>query len=177
MDLNESQIDPALQYLDERESQWPESPTRATQSTQRDSASYTPPASRLYSQPSRPYTQRASQRARRAARIRTDWTPAMELAMLNTFIDTKKWGLETDNSNYKSVVWPAIVEAVSQHTSQSITKDICDNRWRKIKTIWKLWLCISIDIQICDNFNIKDLHIQKSLVNCLTVVWQQVIML
>ncbi|KAG5289094.1 hypothetical protein I7I48_08332 [Histoplasma ohiense] len=62
-----SQIDLALQYLDEpviSKSQWSESPMQATQSTQRDSTSYTPPASQLYSQPSQPYTQQASQQVR-----------------------------------------------------------------------------------------------------------------
>ncbi|KAG5299303.1 hypothetical protein I7I50_07362 [Histoplasma capsulatum G186AR] len=123
MDLDESQIDPTSQYLDEpliSESQRPDSPMLATRATQRASPPYT-------------------QRARRGPRVQTDWTPDMELAMLNTFIDAKKQGLETDNSNYKSVVWPSIVDAVSQHTHQSITKDICENRWRKIKTIWRLW--------------------------------------
>ncbi|EEH08385.1 predicted protein [Histoplasma capsulatum G186AR] len=96
MDLDESQIDPTSQYLDEpliSESQRPDSPMLATRATQRASPPYT-------------------QRARRGPRVQTDWTPDMELAMLNTFIDAKKQGLETDNSNYKSVVWPSIVDAV-----------------------------------------------------------------
>ncbi|KLJ11883.1 hypothetical protein EMPG_12976 [Blastomyces silverae] len=102
-------------------------------------------ASQPCTQPSQPYTQQASPpftqraQARQGTRVRTDWYPAMDLAMLHTFMDAKKRGLETDNGNYKRVVWRMVIDAVSQRTNQYITKEICDNRWRGIKTTWKKW--------------------------------------
>ncbi|WEW56352.1 hypothetical protein PRK78_001795 [Emydomyces testavorans] len=70
---------------------------------------------------------------------RTCWTRAMEKGLLEGLLEAQRKGLDGINGNFKNAAWTLAVARVQSVTRQSITKEICNNRWRKFKSVWKLW--------------------------------------
>ena len=64
---------------------------------------------------------------------RTDWTDAMDRCLLEMLLSSKKDGLDTDNNNFKRLAWTRVIAAVNEVSNQSISRDICDNRWQSHK--------------------------------------------
>ncbi|KAI1974863.1 hypothetical protein LOZ53_002408 [Ophidiomyces ophidiicola] len=75
----------------------------------------------------------------RVKNARTLWTHVMERALLNGLVEARKQSLDTLNWNFRAAGWSIAVSLVQQSTDQPMTREICDNRWRKIRTIWRLW--------------------------------------
>lgn len=71
---------------------------------------------------------------------RTVWTKPMDYALLNGLLFAKRNGFESDKGNFKAPGWDEVVTAVQAATNQPIEKKHCENRWRKKKQFWKLWV-------------------------------------
>lgn len=79
------------------------------------------------------------QRAPHNKNTRTYWTDLMEDTLIRSLYEANKEGMDTESGNFTSTGWKLAVESVRLVTPQPITADICQNRWRKIKRIWRLW--------------------------------------
>ncbi|KAL1978571.1 hypothetical protein VTN31DRAFT_1430 [Thermomyces dupontii] len=64
----------------------------------------------------------------------------MDYALLNGLLFAKRNGFESDKGNFKAPGWDGVVTAVQATTNQPIEKKHCENRWRKKKQYWKLWV-------------------------------------
>ncbi|EER28875.1 hypothetical protein D8B26_000600 [Coccidioides posadasii str. Silveira] len=84
-----------------------------------------------------PQTERQSRARLRSAR--TVWTWTMDRALLNGLIQAKGEGLDKGNGNFRIRGWEITVSKVQELTKQPMTREICENRWRKMKRTWKLW--------------------------------------
>lgn len=71
---------------------------------------------------------------------RTKWTTEMEIALLDGLIEAKKEAHDTDNGNFKAAGWKITVNAVQGVTNQLITREICENKWRVYRDMWRLWV-------------------------------------
>jgi hypothetical protein len=63
----------------------------------------------------------------------------MENAMLDGLLRAKKLGMDGKDGCFHRSGWDMAISGVRKATNQPVTREICDNRWRKFKSIWKLW--------------------------------------